>query len=291
MALWIELLERAGPDPSNAICLLSNAPPEMEQLRAAACEHFGDRCVIDPNDDSPETRLLMYDDLQRTLQHRGTYTEWIPYEIWTANNARRWAEGLRRELAARGYALHGPELTIESCGQQWGGCLTKYSAFIGKYLGLDHPVDVNAALSPNAGFPIKAQFVERVPMGGHVWLFLFETADGLPMAQYVDGLRAVWEPPHCVRVPCEPRRLNVITTTPNGFIKVDERAQVLNDAVIADVGDGCHPAFTTLIATDMTFEAFHAAVASGEVFARDDRRRISYNLPYADPATASRDPT
>jgi len=289
MTLWRELIAKEAQNAENAICILSNADSEpMQTLHAWAQDAFGDRCVLDPHDDGPETQVLIADDLRRTLGGRGSYTEWIPYEIWTSNMARMWTEGLKRELQERGHHYDPEALTVEACGQQWGGCLAKYSIFMPKYLGLTRPTDTNAALSPDAGWPVKAVFLERVAMDRHVWLFLFKTADGLTMAQFMDGLRAVWEPPHVVTVKIDPAHVETMTTSPNRFIRADEHAEVLADAIVMDVGDGCHPAFTTLIATDMAFDEFRGALASGQVSPVTERRRIQYGVPAADPATSSR---
>ena len=46
-------------------------------------------------------------------------------------------------------------------------------------------------LSPPS-WPMKAEFRERVQMDRNVYLFLFEMADGRPMAQYMDSLRATF---------------------------------------------------------------------------------------------------
>ena len=289
MPLWERLIADEGPTEENAICVLSNSPKEMELLRTWAKKAFGNRCVIDPNDNSTKTRLLLADDLERTLRARGSYTEWIPYEIWTSNNARRWTEGLKREWAARGHSYSPETLVVEACGQQWGGCLTKYAIFMPKYLGLKRATDVNAALSPDAGYPIKAEFRERIAMDRHVWLFLFETADGLAMGQFMDGLRAVWEPPHVVSVKIDPSRVDVVASSPNGYVKVDEATKVVGDTVVADVGDGCHPAYTTLVGKGMSLGELRAALAAGKVSPLAARRRVFYSVPYADPITASRD--
>lgn len=290
MPLWEDLIKREGPKTENAICILSNADSEpMKTLHAWGQNAFGDRCVLDPHDDGPETLILIADDLRRTLGGRGSFTEWIPYEIWTSNMARMWTEGLKRELHERGHSYDPQALTVEACGQQWGGCLAKYSIFMPKYLGLTRPTDTNASLSPDAGWPLKAEFVERIAMDRHVWLFLFETADGLPMAQFMDGLRAVWEPPHVVTVKIDPTLVETMTSSPNRYLKPEGHAQVLTDAVVMDVGDGCHPAFTTLISTGLPFDEFRTVLASGEVMPRTERRRIQYGVPAADPITSTRE--
>ena len=289
MPIWDKLLHEEGKKEDVAVCMLSNSPKEMAILNGWAQEAFDDRAFIDPNDNGPETRLLIADDLGRTMQHRGNFTEWIPYEIWTSNNARRWAEGLKRDIATRGFTYDPDGLEVEAFGQQWGGCMTKYSTFIPKYMGLTQTTNVNAALCPDVGYPVAATFVERIGMADHVWLFLLQTSDGLAMGQFMDGLRAVWEPPHLVTVKLDPSKVNVVSSSPNGYVKVDETAKIVGDTVVMDVGDGCRPSYTTVIAPGMMFDELRAALAAGTVSALDARRRMSYKVPYADPITASRD--
>jgi len=290
MPLWRGLIEREAQDHHTALCLLSNSPKEMKLLAEWGQGSFGERCFLDPNDNSPETKLVLLDDLERTLRGRGNFAQWKPYEIWSSNNARRWAEGLKRDMASRGFTYDPETLVVESCGQQWGGCLAKYSCFLPKYMGMTQATRVNAEFSVDPGIPMKARFVERIAMARHVWLFLFETADGLPMGQYFDGLRAVWEPPHVVRVRLDPQQVELVTTSPNAYLKVDQAARADADGLVLDVGDGIHPAFSTLVGRDTRFDAFKAAMAAGEVAPRAaDGERVAYHPLYFDPITTSRD--
>lgn len=284
---WQELIAAAGPDEHNVICILSSGGADMAPLVEPARAHFGERCILDPDDDSVETKVLLADDLQRTFGGRGTHTEWIPYEIWTAKNARRWTEGLKKELSTRGYTYEPDSLHLVTCGQQWGGCLSKYSSFMATYLGLTRAPDLRADLSPDAGYPVKARFVERVEMARHVYLFLFELPDGRPMAQFTDGLRAVWEPPHVAEVAIDPAKVEVFTTSPNSYVKTCGSAKVTEDGVVADVGDGCHPAMTTLIGLAPGFDEFRASLAKAAIRPRDDRCRLAYSARCMDPVTSS----
>ena len=287
-AKWTPLLAAEGPDASNAICILSNATRGMGELQELAGARFGDRCVIDPDDRSAETKVKIAEDLERTLAGRGSKREWIPYEIWTSNNARRWTEGLKKTLDERGYTCDPERLHLVTCGQEWGGCLTKYSALMGKYLGLARPADVRADLSPDAGFPIQADFVERVAMDRHVYLFLFRMPDGRPMGQFMDGLRAIWEPPHLATVTIDPARVEVVTTSPNSLLKVEESARVTPDGVIADVGDGCHPATTSLIGNGIGYDAFRSALAEARITPRQERARVTFMPGCLNPVTTYR---
>ncbi|MFC1461111.1 hypothetical protein ACFLQR_01155 [Verrucomicrobiota bacterium] len=288
MAKWEKLIIDQGPNEENAICILSNAPKEMEKLKNLAQRYFGQRCIIDPDDNSVETKLLLAEDLERTFRGRGCYNEWLPYEIWSSIIARKWTEGLKKNLDNVGFKYKPEHLHVVTCGQQWGGCLTKYSTFMAKYLGLTEPPDLRADLSPDAGWPIKATFVERIEMDRHVYLFLFKMPDGRPMAQYMDGLRAVWEPPHIATVQLNASRVEIVTTSPNLYLKVNEAAKVIQDTIIADVGDGCHPAITTLVGTKIEYEEFRESLTNAKITPRNDRCSVLYMAGYLDPVTTSR---
>ena len=175
-----------------------------------------------------------------------------------------------------------------TCGQQWGGCLTKYSMFMSRYLGLSKAPDKRADLSPDAGFPVQAVFRERVAMADHVYLFLFERNDGNPMGQFMDGMRAVWEHPHIATVKIDPKSIELLTTSPNGYIKTDEAARVLPEGIVADVGDGCQPAISTITGLRMDYGEFRDALASATISPRRDRRGVMYHPGYLDPMTMSR---
>jgi len=283
MAKWEKLFATEGPKESNAICVLSNAPKEMELLRRLAKKYFGRRCIIDPSDNSPATRLLIAGDLERTLSQRGNLDQWVPYEIWTSNNARRWTEGLKKELGSRGLTYDPAGLRVVACGQQWTGCLTKYALFITKYLGAAKAADVRPELSPGAGFPFKATFRECLAMDRQVQLFLFETADGQPMGQFLDGLRGVWEAPHAATIPIDPAKVEIFTTTPNRYQQarhLHECSKIVTAGLVVDVGDGCRPVITTIIGRGISYDDFRASLAKATItpLLRAAAARVS-NLP------------
>ncbi len=94
------------------------------------------------------------------------------------------------------------------------------------------------------------------------------------MAQFWDGLRPVWDPPHVAKIPIDPTSVDLINLTPNSFCPVTGKAGKESDTVIADVGDGCHPAYTTVIGRDSgseAVEAFRAAMAAATIRPRNDR--------------------
>jgi hypothetical protein len=220
-------------------------------------------------------------DLERTFRGRGNHGEWNHYELWSSNNARRWTEGFKKGLARNGYAYDPKKVTMETFGN-WTGCHHKYSNFMARYLGLTKPALIHAepSLSTLKGFPHKvAEYLECIPMDRHVLLLLFRAEDGCPMAQYWDGLRAVWEPPHTATVTKYPKRVELFTFPTNSLIPVSGATRKLRHGFVADVGDGTHSAYTTIVGrgkTDADLRAFRDALASATIAPRDDKRDVYY---------------
>lgn len=268
---WRGLIADRGPKQDSAICVLPSSPDwqkDVGDLYSFAQEQFGDRCVLAPTDASDRTKGLLAEDLLRTLAERGRFEEWRPYELWTSVMARRWTEGLKRELAERGHAYDPATLHVVSCGQQWAGCLTKYSMLMPKYLGVERTPDVRPDLSPGAGWPFQARFIERIQMERHVSLFLFEAADGRPMGQFTDGLRPIWESPHVALVAVDPEEVELHSVTPNEGVQVDPSRGHAPDGIVADVGDGCQPRFTTVLGQRGAHDALRRVLASARIESR-----------------------
>lgn len=276
---WRKLVAEKGQDEESGICIIQGSAGDPELVTLAE-EHFGERCVVDPCDEGPETMLLIAQDLEMTFRERGAYEQWLPYEMWSSCNARKWVEGLKKELESRGYSYDPEDVQVESFGN-WTGCYHKYSMFMGRYLGLSRPVKKHPEpeLSSLEEVPMKvSRFVEDIPLDHHVQLFVFEREDGRPMAQFFDGLRGIWEKPHIARVKVDPKGLELFTFSPNAFVKVRGASKILEDGFIADVGDGCHPAFTTVVGKDKELDEFRAALAEAEIFDLDEATRVHYRI-------------
>lgn len=287
LAKWEPLLTAARDDETVGACILSNTTQGMPELAQFATDTLGDRCVVDPLDNSDATKAIIADDVNRLFSQRGAKNEWVPYELWTSNHARRWTQGLIADLTGRGYTFDPQTLRLICFGKQWGGCLTKYSMLFAAYLGLTHPADVRADLSPFAGHPLSATFIERVDMDRHVRLFLFKLPDGRAMAQFIDTCRAVWEPPHIAVVPLDADQVDLVRTSPNNTMQPGGAAEAIRGqgSVTADVIDGIHPGSTTLIAHDIDDTAFRAAMVKAAIKPWDQRNRATWQFPRIDPLT------
>lgn len=266
MAKWKDLIAAEGGKEDHAIWIITSGEDSLALARFAQ-EHFGDRAFIDPSDDSPTTQILIAEDLQRTLSERGYIDGWAPYEMQANVLARKWAEGFKNEVRERGYSYDPETLQLIACGQQWIGCLTKYVVFMSVHLKLANPAEVRPDLSPYAGFPLRVTFRECVKMDRNVLLFLFETADHRPVAQFVDGLRAVWEPPHVAVVPLDANTVDILCTQPNAYQPATpyQTGSVNNDNLVVDVADGSRPVISTVVARNSDYSKFKAAMSKSKI--------------------------
>lgn len=279
-ANWHTILEAKGGDTTAAVCIIQSGNGDKPLVEAAR-RHFGDRCIVDPSDSSDPTLVLMAQDMNRAFSKRGNHGEWNIYELWSSNNARRWVEGFKQDLAKRGYRYTPKTLSMETFGS-WSGCHHKYSNFMAVYLGMTQPAALHGEtnLCTLKGLPMDArEVVECLPLERHVVLTLFRRTDGCPMAQFWDGLRPVWEPPHTATVTIDPGAVDLFSFSPNSLIPVNGVGRKLKNGFLADVGDGCHPAFTTVVgrgAKDADFETFRNAMANAVIAPREAPGEVFY---------------
>lgn len=287
MRKWHELLSVEGRKVDSAVCILSDGMSGMSELIECSQKYFGDRCIVDPHDDSEGTRLLIANDVERMLQQRGIFDEWIPYELWTSTNARRWTEGLKKTLCERGYSYDESQLQILSCGQDWSGCGTKYSMLMSAYLGVIQTPHLSAELSPDAGFPFAAEFVERIVLSHHVQLYLFRTSCGQPMAQFLEGIRAIWEPPHVAIIENASSKVRPVVMPVNPSLMIRKDAVTATGYhLVIDVTDGCRPSSVTIFGENISFSEFRDLMAAARI--EPGKKSSSANLGTAgwqDPIT------
>lgn len=276
---WKKTIAKNGADRASALCIVHGGKKD-EGLENAGRQHFGDRCIVNPSDNSDDTRVILAGDLDRTFGGRGNHGEWNPYEIWSSNNARRWVEGFKMRLSENGYTYDPATVTMETFGN-WSGCHHKYSNFMAAYLGMKAAAHIHAETElcslKSVPMPVH-EFVELKAMDRHVWLAIFRREDGIPMAQFWDGLRPVWKPPHTARVTMNPNKVDLFTFSPNSLIPVSGVSKKLKAEFVADVGDGTHPAFTTVVGSsnkDSDFEELRTALTNAVIEPRDDKRRVS----------------
>lgn len=168
---------------------------------------------------------------------------------------------------------------METLGN-WSGCHHKYSNFMAVYLEMQRPALIHAEPTmcslKNVPMPAR-ELVAMDALPEHIWLALFRREDGVPMAQFWDGLRPVWRPPHLAYVKLKPSRVNLFNFSPNAFISCAGGAEKLADGFRADVGDGAHSAFTTIVGRsgkDSDVEELHAALKNAAIEPRRKKRNV-----------------
>lgn len=279
---WHAILAEKAADESTAVCIVQSSKGD-KPLVDVAKKHFGDRCFVDPSDKSARTMVLVAGDMNRAFGKRGNHGEWNVYELWSSNNARYWVEGLKQQFSKRGFAYDPATLTMETFGS-WSGCHHKYSNFMAAYLGMTRPAVLHGEpeLCTLKDFPMDAsEFVESVVLDRHVLMTLFRRSDGLPMAQFWDGLRPVYEPPHTATIDIPPGDVELFLFSPNSLIPAVGDSWKLTHGVVADVGDGCRPAFTTIVGRhqgDEKFQAFRHAMLHATIAPVAPPRQVSYSV-------------
>jgi hypothetical protein len=279
---WHALLAERAEEETTAVCIVQSSRGDKPLVEIAQ-QLFGDRCIIDPSDKSDKTMVLAAGDMNRAFGKRGNHGEWNIYELWSSNNARYWVEGLKQQFAQRGFTYDPATLTMETFGS-WSGCHHKYSNFMAAYLGMTKPATIHGEpeLCTLKDFPMDVgEFVESVVLDRHVLMTLFRRTDGLPMAQFWDGLRPVYEPPHTATIDIPPGDVELFLFSPNSLIPAVGDSRKLPRGVVADVGDGCRPAFTTVVGRhhgDAKFQAFRDAMIHADITPIDPPRQVSYSV-------------
>lgn len=259
MGLWRKLLEKEKDNPRSAVCIISDGHPDTAPLAELANKLFGERCLDDPRDESAETAIQVSEDLDRMFAQRGWNEQWIPYEFWSSRNVRRNAMGILKMMRRRGLEFDPATLRLVAVGQQWGGCMAKYPMFIGRYMELEQTPEVRGDLSPEAGYPHKAEFRECIELDRHVHLFLFTMPDGRPMAQLTEGKRAIWEQPSVAVFPAGAAdSIQAVVDSPNANVQANQGAvrRRSDGAMELDVADGCRPVNVTLFGQGISYEKF-----------------------------------
>lgn len=275
-----DVLAKRGPDTATAVVIFQSSKGDKPLVETAQ-KHFGDRCFVDPNDGSEATLATLARDQNRAFSGRGNHGEWNVYEIWSSNNARRWAEGFKQDLAQRGYGYTPETLTMDTFGS-WSGCHHKYSNFFPTYLGMTQPAYIHGETEycTLKGMPMDvAEFVGEHVLERGVVLTVFRRTDGCLMAQFWDGLRPVWDRVHMATVRIAPGSVELFNFSPNALIKPAGEARKLSDGFIADVGDGCRPEYTTVIGRrpkDADFETLYAALKQAVIEPVPGPAQVSY---------------
>lgn len=282
---WIREIESAAGDRAHAICVIAEGDGDPV-LCAAATKALGERCIVSPSDAGAETMAEIARDFDRACARRGVYGQVSVYELWSSANARRWSAGLGAELTRRGLAID-PALTEMQTFGNWTGCHHKYTNFLAAYLGFSRPARIRAEpeVCGNKGLPMKPARLARVAvLDRGVVLTVFERPDGCPMAQFWDGLRPVYEPPHLAEVELDPARISLYAFPSNSAVPVQSGSAFTSRGFVMDVGDGAQPAYGTVVGEvvgksgHVPLEEFSEAMLRATVRPRPSARPVYYSI-------------
>jgi len=264
---WESFFEEAARDPKAAVCVLSNSPPRMAELSATIERLFGDRCFLDTRDWTDATKLKYVDHVCRTFGGHGKRCN--AYGLWTDRLALMWAEGLKADMASRGFVWSPDELQVCGFGSQWGGCMTKYVSLMSAYLGVAKTPEILPELCRDAGYGLKGEYLEKKLLDRHVWAFLFRTDKGIHFAHFMESLRPVWERPKVVTIAADPKdyHFNVQAANNQAMFYAGDRDPIVFGEGCATfaVMDGYFSPNVTVIAPESEYEAFRAAMFAAQV--------------------------
>ena len=204
-AAWRTAISKLARTEALFIIPSRPASQAMDDLERFARRQLGPRCTVtrDVDGETPPFEDLGQEFPARVGREvlagaclrRGFETR---EAVTTCINALAYVEDIRSGLRQGGYAIDGATTRVEAWGQAFEGCVSKYAATIGRYLGLAEPVAVDVAQSiPDAYFVwLRSRFVERMLLQGRYHLFLFEAHDGQPFGLFLDGFYSLHETVH-----------------------------------------------------------------------------------------------
>ncbi|MCF7848870.1 MAG: hypothetical protein K9M45_08480 [Kiritimatiellales bacterium] len=284
---WNRHMTEAAADPETALCVLSNSPPEMKTLLEESRRLFGDRCIADPDDWSDATKLLYAELVEEAFTGlNASSPDNNLYGLWTAQNALRWAEGLKRELERRGFSYSPSELRVLGFGSMWGGCMTKYVALMSHQLGVSKTPEIMPELCADAGFPVNGEYLEKFELPHHVWAFLFKANNGTHFARFMESLKPVCEPPKMVELAMGKDDYFIHTGAFNAYFPPDNSQIKGDDQSIAfPVMDGYSAPNVTIFCRHDNGGAFREAVRKAKVSpgTNRDMRIHRAAIPYQRP--------
>lgn len=192
------------PEPATGVFVLPSGMKGDPPLIELARKTYGDAVVVntisDPKELGPEFVRALAEERTRAEAARGALAEG---EIGAWERSRIWAEDLRRKLAAQGYTFDPATVEIIAFGEDWCGCAGTYPIHLGRAWGLATPIVrrfdlMNPDCSP---LLLDCSVVEQnIAMPGDIRLFLFKTSQGRLVAEYFEGMHALWEKPRQVTV-------------------------------------------------------------------------------------------
>jgi hypothetical protein len=195
--------------------------PAMLELERLAKEWLGPRCIIvrSPGPTTTDYRELLpsdvkseiTDELLETLRANGE--QWSAAGIEVMFYHRMLAMEIEEKLQESNLKFDPETVELIAFGEGFEQCAMTWKAMLPYYLRLRRPIENDFELSVS-GMPLlrTATFKERVALSGDVRLFLWELADGRPMALFARAKAHLKEPQLFVSLPFNPRQIHVYDT-------------------------------------------------------------------------------
>ena len=284
---WEQFLSKAAVNSETVLCVLSNSAPEMQELSRIVNEIFGERCFMDPDDWSDATKLKYVEMVDTTFNSRGIYGKYGIYGLWTDKNAIRWTEGLKRDLATRGFMYSSSELQVFGFGAMWGGCMTKYTALMASHLQVEKTPKILPELCHDAGYSVDGEYLEKKELSNQVWAFLFKANNNMYFAQFMESLRPASGHPKLVKIKTTNDDCFIHAGNFNGHIPVATSSVTFIDGKAQfPVMDGYLSPNITVFWRDSDFKSFKQTMFAAEVsIGNCQNEKISVGLlPYQSPA-------
>jgi hypothetical protein len=125
--------------------------------------------------------------------------------------ARGWAERIKSELDERGMSYDPASVRAEGWGESFEGCVANYTRYLGRYLGLSNPIEIEFEMTvPDARFLLRADLLERIALSHDVHLFLWKLHDGRLVGWFHRALVDIGDAPLFSRINVGRMRVEVV---------------------------------------------------------------------------------
>jgi hypothetical protein len=219
-ARWRRDIRRLRHDGVLVILPHGDTPAERD-LHEFALQTLGPRCVILRRGmpwDGAFWEGLGEDFMVRLGEElKAAVSGGVPLNTWDAQVSvatMAYARDIRAALAERGFTLDPATVRAEAWGESFEGCVFMYSVRLRAYLGLTDAVEDRFDMTvPDALFLTDSRLLDAVSIPGDVRLYLWEGADGRPIAALFETSQPLRRPRRFATVPAG--ALNVQVTDKN----------------------------------------------------------------------------
>jgi hypothetical protein len=208
---------------------------------------------------TPEARIGLGRDLMAMFWRNGF--SWDSGPLVQPIIARGWAERIKSELGERGLSYDPATVRAEGWGESFEGCVANYTRYLGGYLGLANPIEIEFEMTvPDARFLLDADLLERIALSHHVHLFLWKLRDGRLAGWFHRALVSIGDAGLFSRIPLGNMRVEVVGKRELYWPVRDSHVGWENGALVVPV-EGDH----YIIARETGVEEFREALSGAEI--------------------------